>query len=430
MKDILYRIYRKIGIYLKSLYTQIDNTSILFVPHMNCANDNYDIINYKSDNVLCLFNSILRDSNFADYHLYVAYFDETKLDEYLNYCKPFNASRVHFVNYYDYFILTANFLKCKYVFTDEIYRSYKFKNKKQKVICLNYYPFPYKSDYVKLYDKHANKYQYPREQARINKYYDYLVSVSDIASVAIIQSEPFYYEKCLTLGFPRSDIFYTDNSAIRQQVVSVFPFYVKKIFIYVPTHRDYENKNRAAYDKNVKVRTIWGEESIVSVQKLEKFLQDENAIIIAKVHPAQAREVLSEQKTERIITYHELTSRFTVSLNELLAISDIMITDYTSAVFDFLMRDRPIVYYHYDIEKYDRTRGFFINPMTPLCVGETCYNLEELIKVLERTIKGVDVFKEKRKFLLDLLVTYKDSYSTSRIKDFFFRISDSHKSSC
>lgn len=420
MKNLLYRIYRTILIYLKSLFTRVDETSIFFIPHINCDNDNYDIINYKSDNVLCLFNSILRDSKFDNFDLYIAYFDETKLETYQDYCKPYNLERIHFVNYYDLVILSSNFYKCKYIFTDEIYRIYKFKSDKQCVICLNYYPFPFKSDYVKLFNKKTNKYQYLKEQARINKYYDFLVSVSDMASIAIIQSEPFYYEKCVTLGFPRSDVFYTDNSLLKQQVLSSFPFKVEKVFIYVPTHRDYENKNRHSYDVNSKKRTIWGYESMESIQVFEKFLQRENAIIIAKVHPAQVKGIINAQQTDRIITYHELSSNLTISLNELLAISDAMITDYTSAVFDYLMCDKPIVYYHYDIDKYDKARGFFINPMTPLCAGEICYNLNDLIQELNRIIKGVDSFKEKRKFLLDLLVTYQDSFSTDRIKQYFF----------
>lgn len=190
---------------------------------------------------------------------------------------------------------------------------------------------------------------YLNEQIRINKSYDYLVSISDLASIAIIQAEPFFYEKCVTLGFPRSEVFYSDNSLLREKVISLFPFEVNNIFVYVPTHRDYEDKIRKVYDKNCRKRTIWGYESAESIENLEKLLQNEKSVIIAKIHPVQARDILDEQKTERILTYHELALKLTISLNELMAISDAMITDYTSAVFDYLMCDKPIIYYHFDL---------------------------------------------------------------------------------
>lgn len=413
-------LFQYFFILYRRLSTRVNMKSILFVPHLNCENDNYDIINYKSDNVLCLFNSILKDSAFSEYELYIAYFDQNNFEVYQRYCEQYNLARIHFIYYYSLQDIYTSFYKCRYIFTDEIYRTYRFKSKKNKVICLNYYPFPYKSDYVKFFDKKKNKYSYLQEQTRINKSYDYLVSTSDLSSVAIIQAQPIYYEKCITLGFPRSDVFYTDNSSVRKKIVSLFPFDVKKIFVYVPTHRDYENIKSKAFDKTSTRRTIWGIESVENIYNLDKFLRDENAVIVAKIHPAQVKGILDDPKTDHIITYHDLASKMTVSLNELMAISDAMITDYTSAVFDYLMRDKPIVYYHFDIEKYDKTRGFFANPMKPFCVGVTCYNLGELTLALNRIVNGIDDFSIKRKFLLDLLVTYQDAKSAERIKDYFF----------
>ena len=63
--------------------------------------------------------------------------------------------------------------------------------------------------------------------------------------------------------------------------------------------------------------------------------------------------------------------------------------------------------------------------MTPFCAGETCYNLFELTLALKRIVRGIDDFSIKRKFLLDLLVTYQDAESAERIKEYFF---DSYRS--
>ena len=45
--------------------------SIFIVPHHNCKTDKYDIINYSSDNALCLFNYLIREEKFCGYGIAV-----------------------------------------------------------------------------------------------------------------------------------------------------------------------------------------------------------------------------------------------------------------------------------------------------------------------------------------------------------------------
>lgn len=414
--------YSKFGlIFINRFFSKISSKSILFIPHGNCKNDGYDIINCKSDNVLCLFNEILRDKEFNNYKLNVLYYDRKKLDEYLNYCKPYCLDRITFIHVEDILLYSKVFVKSSIIFTDEMYRDHYFKSKKQKIVCLNYYPFPYKSDYSKLVDSKGNS-TYLKEQKKINKFYDYLVSTSDMASIMITQAVPFYFERCVTLGYPRSDVFYQDNTLLRDKILSLLPVKSNKIITYVPTHRDYENPYRKQYDSQKALkRTIWGYVSEDEVNELELELEKHNAIIIAKIHPIQARSVLADNKHSRIITYADIVNKTPISLNELMAISDAMITDYTSAVFDFLNVDKPIIYYHYDIEKYNKSRGFVINPMEPLCAGAFAYSISELITAIADVAKGVDDYSEKRKFLLDFVVTYKDAESAKRVKEYFLK---------
>ena len=106
------KYFEYFSILFNRVFTRVNEKSILFVPHLNCANDNYDIINYKSDNVLCLFNSILRDSKFNDYQLYIAYFNQSKIEEYRQYCEQYNLNRIHFVYYYKLKDFYISFYKC------------------------------------------------------------------------------------------------------------------------------------------------------------------------------------------------------------------------------------------------------------------------------------------------------------------------------
>ena len=65
-----------------NLVTPKEKNSLFFKPHSNCKNDNYDIINYHSDNVLTLFNSILNDERFKYYHISILVYDIDNQDVY------------------------------------------------------------------------------------------------------------------------------------------------------------------------------------------------------------------------------------------------------------------------------------------------------------------------------------------------------------
>ncbi|KIC18755.1 hypothetical protein RA25_21145 [Leisingera sp. ANG-S5] len=69
-----------------------------------------------------------------------------------------------------------------------------------------------------------------------------------------------------------------------------------------------------------------------------------------------------------------------VNINEVLAATDILISDYSSVFFDFLVLDRPAVLYTYDLEDYKATRGLYLDINTlPLQVAHTHEQLTSFI---------------------------------------------------
>jgi CDP-glycerol glycerophosphotransferase (TagB/SpsB family) len=200
-------------------------------------------------------------------------------------------------------------------------------------------------------------------------------------------------------------------------------FNVDKIVTYVPTHRDYENPEREFFDSNKSTsRSIWGHVTREDLEKLEKTLIETNTLIIAKVHPVQqaTTRIISKESSSHIIFYSDLVKRIKTSLNPLLAISDSIITDYTTAVYDFLYMNRPIIYYFYDIELYRATRGFFIEPIESICAGHLTYSLPDLCNAIVDLKKGNDPYAAKRQFLQEIFIRHLDGCSTERIKKFFF----------
>lgn len=396
-----------------------DDNSYLFIPHQNCKNDRYDIFNSASDNVLVLFNRIFSDEKLQNKHLYVVYYHREKLNDYQQYCKSKYNGTIEFIYYEDNYHTLKAFFVSKLIFTDNFYLLFPYKSKKQKVVCLGYYSAPFKDDYYKIEQLGSKTSKYRK---LIEKTYDYHICTSDISSRLISLDSLIPYSRFLAFGMPRNDVFYCDNSNYKKKLLASIGVSAKYIFIYVPTHRDYESEKRIFFDEKKAVkRSIWGYESENEIKSLDVLLEKTNSIVIVKIHPDQARNILATEKSKRIILYSDIIEKIPTSLNEMMAISDFMISDYTTAAYDFMCVDRPIIYYWYDIDKYINTRGFSINPIEPLCPGPIVYNLKELREVMARVIAGKDEFKIQRDFVSNLIFKDKDNKSADRIIDFFLK---------
>ena len=69
-----------------------------------------------------------------------------------------------------------------------------------------------------------------------------------------------------------------------------------------------------------------------------------------------------------------------IDTNELLAITDILISDYSSIFYDYLATDKPVIFYIPDLEEYKNYRGLYIEPEE--LPGPCLTNLSEVGKVI------------------------------------------------
>lgn len=113
-----------------------------------------------------------------------------------------------------------------------------------------------------------------------------------------------------------------------------------------------------------------------------------------------------------------------IETNELLTIVDVLITDYSSIVFDFLPTGKPVTMYTYDLEEYRSERGLYIDPST---MGIPSANtVDELVTTVALQIQD----GERGKLHADLVAEYcprEDGRASSRAVDFFFFGDDSHQ---
>ena len=102
-------------------------------------------------------------------------------------------------------------------------------------------------------------------------------------------------------------------------------------------------------------------------------------------------------------------------ITDLMLASDLMITDYSSAIFEYLLTDKPVIYYVYDIEQYAGARGLFFD-FEEYLYGETARDQEELV----RAVKAANLMEERRQQFRDKFMSACDGHATERVRKLIF----------
>lgn len=208
----------------------------------------------------------------------------------------------------------------------------------------------------------------------------YVVSTSN--TITDMYKSAFKVDKShiLQLGQPRNDVFYDGHHNRYRNL-----YKDKKIVLYMPTHRN-EGK------------TIMQMNEILDMDNLGNLCEDENVIFLIKKHFYHTGEYDIQASNHSIV---DLTNELTDS-QELLDACDILITDYSSCYIDYLLLDRPIIFFNYDIENYlinDREMYFDYDDVTP---GAKCCNYLELEDELRRLLNHKDSYIIERKRVRDI----------------------------
>ena len=366
----------------------VKQKKVIFLPHSNGKADHYDIINYRSDNVLCLLNYVLRHNKYIDYELVCFIFDETKINNYNNYIDELGTScRLKFIKY-SQFRVVRELLTSRLCFTDQGYYDFTFKLKSQKIISLGYFT-PFKRDYLWDGKEIKQHKDFATSFKRHNRSFDYYITTSDLASRVLSIDTGIVYEKFIPMGMSRNQFLCYSNKEMYNTLSNYYEGEITKVITYTPTYRLYkeeEGLNCMGY--------------ACDLEKIYGLLEKYNAILVIKGHPKKPLGV--KDNNNRIISFDSFKGKF--SLYDLLSITDVLITDYTSTYFDFLHRDKPVIFNNYDYDVYHSIQGFTFEPMSPYCAGYDVRNYLDLCNALEKCML-YDEYKEHRHFVHSIINT-------------------------
>lgn len=180
---------------------------------------------------------------------------------------------------------------------------------------------------------------------------DYIISPCRFTTRIFLDSyklRGIYSGKITECGHPRNDlILHTDRDYIVDKLAKRGTIIdgSKKIILYAPTWKgaggDVDNAENdiARYDE--------------FCDYLNHHIDTEKYQILIKPHPAVYKKLSREErKSGKYISQ-------CVDTDELLSITDVLVSDYSSLFFDFLLTDRPVIFYIPDIDSYIRQRGVY-----------------------------------------------------------------------
>ena len=177
--------------------------------------------------------------------------------------------------------------------------------------------------------------------------WDYLISQNNYSS-GIFRKAFGFDKEILEIGYPRNDMLFHNNNIEELKKIKErlgLPL-DKKVILYAPTWRDNEFHGKERYKFNPKL------DFSLLMEELEN-----DTVLIVKYHYL-VMDQIDWTPYEGFIYSYDMS--YDISL--LYLVSDMLITDYSSVMFDYSILKRPMLFYCYDLDEYkDSLRGFYFD---------------------------------------------------------------------
>jgi len=168
------------------------------------------------------------------------------------------------------------------------------------------------------------------------------VIVSNSKHMSKIYSDSFWYDGSLfEVGSPRNDVFFSDNDSCTKVHKALSIPDDAKIVLYAPTFRVSQSLEPYDIDDNKLCQAL-----------TERF--GSKWSFVTRLHPNVAK------YSHQLHYSNSIDATGYDDIQELLCAADLLITDYSSVMFDYMLSGKPCFVYATDIEEYRNDRNFYI----------------------------------------------------------------------
>lgn len=138
-------------------------------------------------------------------------------------------------------------------------------------------------------------------------------------------------------GVPRTDELLDSEyvAQVRKRILTEYPnLEGKQVILYAPTFRDGKGKDKRDFRPEM------------DFESLSHSLK-ENQVFLICPHPVMQNRIVTNPY-ENIIQVEDFTT------NEMMCAADLLVTDYSSVIFEYSLLNKPMVFYCYDYDEYNR----------------------------------------------------------------------------
>ena len=210
--------------------------------------------------------------------------------------------------------------------------------------------------------------------------WDYLLAQNHYSSE--IFKRAFAFDKTILEGYPANDILYAENNkeSIEKVKDRLGVPKDKKVVLYAPTWRDDNFYKKGHYRMDIQL----------DLDKMQAELGNEYVVLL-RMHYLITNNINIDKYDGFVLNYSD-----GYDIQELYLISDVLITDYSSVMFDYSNLKRPIIFFTYDIEQYrDSLRGFYFD-FEEEAPGPLVTDTEGVIDSLKSLEEINEKYKEKQ----------------------------------
>lgn len=327
-----------------------------------------------------------------------------------NYLNQKNTFRCFFITKEDYRLLSFyniwkgfflnpfHLATSKYVFLDNVFLPMAFFKFKREVKVVQLW---HGSGAIKKFGQDVNIGYLATLEKRANSKYTHIIANSKKMIEIYTSAFNVPRHKIFPVGLPRTDFFFNEHKK-EEAICQLYHRYPaireKKAILYAPTFRD-DN-----YD-NAKI--------IQFISSISQKIGD-NYVLLLRLHPSIDKKIVKIDNLKRVINVSNYSN-----VNALMVASELLITDYSSIIFEYSLLGKPIIFFAYDYHHFKNLRDFYYD-YEKFVPGPIVYDIEELLNLIyiwEFDTEKIMNFKREN-------FDYLDGKSTERVINLIFDSSD------
>lgn len=217
-------------------------------------------------------------------------------------------------------------------------------------------------------------------------------------------------EKFFICDQPRNDLLFAESKGYLEGLKSKVKNY-KKTVLWMPTFRKRQNgvKDSSA-DYYMGLPLI---ENADSLKELDNYLETMGILLIIKIHPQQFLDENSVASYNNVYFMKDnILNGNRFDINEIMAETDAMLTDYSTVIWDYLLLNKPLGFIIPDIEQY--SIGFAVDDPKAYMPGDKIVSDNDLKKFFAYLSEGKDEWRNERERVCKEVHDYCDSGNCKR----------------